>query len=238
MHLCRFSIQQKTLGIHFCVLYGAAAKNSCEISGRLVSCWREARSLPKACHGMIAYHRVREPLDDVTNTRTGFEPAMESVMDQVEHGHDVEITYSYSSSGKTYRHRAMIAKVEQFHREDGWSWYRIWTIDDNNQRDDKAANDLNCLIVNEVGVIYEQAGDGSWIRYGKVDQFSFDQYIPRLTDVNDDGKVDGADLAPVLGGFSGTPDGSEDDCDFNGDGETDGVDLAIILGYWGMTFER
>ncbi len=87
-------------------------------------------------------------------------------------------------------------------------------------------------------MIYKRAADGNWSLYGRVDLFSSDQYIPRLTDVTDDGKVDGADLAPVLGGFSGSPDGGEDDCDFNGDGEVGGIDLATLLGSWGMTFDR
>ena len=47
-------------------------------------------------------------------------------------------------------------------------------------------------------------------------------------DVNNDGQVDGQDLAIVLGTW-GTADG-----DINGDGTTNGLDLALILGNWGI----
>lgn len=49
-----------------------------------------------------------------------------------------------------------------------------------------------------------------------------------LGDLNEDGVVDGADLAIVLG-FWGDDDGG----DLTGDDITDGADIAIILGYWG-----
>jgi hypothetical protein len=45
-------------------------------------------------------------------------------------------------------------------------------------------------------------------------------------DLNDDGKVDGADLAQLLGAW-GNAGG-----DLNGDGITDGADLALLLGWW------
>lgn len=47
-----------------------------------------------------------------------------------------------------------------------------------------------------------------------------------IGDLNQDGFVNGVDLAIVLGAW-GTP-----DIDLNGDGTTDGADLAIVLGNW------
>ena len=51
-------------------------------------------------------------------------------------------------------------------------------------------------------------------------------------DINEDCKVDGTDLAIVLG-FWGTSTGG----DVDGDGITGGTDLAIVLGFWGATCE-
>jgi hypothetical protein len=48
-----------------------------------------------------------------------------------------------------------------------------------------------------------------------------------LGDFDNDGDVDGADLAVLLGGWGG-PAG-----DLNGNGTTDGADLAVLLGAWG-----
>jgi len=50
---------------------------------------------------------------------------------------------------------------------------------------------------------------------------------PCKTDLNHDGKTDGADLAMLLGAW-GTALG-----DVNDDGLTNGADLAIMLGAWG-----
>ena len=50
---------------------------------------------------------------------------------------------------------------------------------------------------------------------------------PCVGDLNEDGIVDGADLASILG-FWNTAAG-----DLNGDGGTDGADLSIVLGNWG-----
>ncbi|MBX3356575.1 MAG: lytic polysaccharide monooxygenase [Phycisphaeraceae bacterium] len=46
-------------------------------------------------------------------------------------------------------------------------------------------------------------------------------------DLNNDGSINGADLAIVLGAWN-TPSG-----DLNGDGVTDGADIAVVLGSWG-----
>ena len=53
---------------------------------------------------------------------------------------------------------------------------------------------------------------------------------PCLGDLNEDGFVNGADLAMLLGGW-GKPD---DAGDLNGDGSVDGADLAMLLGEWGI----
>ena len=53
---------------------------------------------------------------------------------------------------------------------------------------------------------------------------------PCPSDTNNDGAVDGSDLATILG-FWGTDDPV---ADINGDGNVDGSDLATILGAWGF----
>lgn len=60
--------------------------------------------------------------------------------------------------------------------------------------------------------------------------FQCEEGIPG--DFNDDGIVDGADLAVMLGAWG--PCGDPDNCpaDLNGDGEVDGSDLALLLGNW------
>ncbi len=51
-------------------------------------------------------------------------------------------------------------------------------------------------------------------------------------DLNHDGRVDGADLALLLGAW-GSSTGGPCSPDLNGDGQVDGADLAILLGHWG-----
>lgn len=51
---------------------------------------------------------------------------------------------------------------------------------------------------------------------------------PMLGDINQDGRVDGLDLAAVLSGWGGNSAG-----DVNGDGVVDGADLAFVLSNWG-----
>jgi hypothetical protein len=50
---------------------------------------------------------------------------------------------------------------------------------------------------------------------------------PCPADLTDDGKVDGADLGALLGGWGGAS------TDLTGDGNTDGADLGFLLGAWG-----
>ncbi len=50
---------------------------------------------------------------------------------------------------------------------------------------------------------------------------------PCVGDLNDDGAVDGSDLASLLGAWGGSGG------DLNDDGVTDGADLAALLGAWG-----
>ncbi|MBX3355299.1 MAG: hypothetical protein KF724_06340 [Phycisphaeraceae bacterium] len=54
--------------------------------------------------------------------------------------------------------------------------------------------------------------------------------VRAIGDINDDGVVDGADLAILLGSWGPCP-----GCpgDLNGDGVVDGIDIAILLGAWG-----
>jgi hypothetical protein len=52
--------------------------------------------------------------------------------------------------------------------------------------------------------------------------------IPCPADLNDDGIVNGADLATLLAAWSVSPAG-----DLNGDNQTDAADLAILLASWG-----
>ena len=59
------------------------------------------------------------------------------------------------------------------------------------------------------------------------------EVVPRLGDLNDDGIVDAADLALLLGNW-GPVDCAGSGCpDFNGDGVVDAADLAQLLGNWG-----
>lgn len=52
-------------------------------------------------------------------------------------------------------------------------------------------------------------------------------------DFNDDGMVDGADLAVLLGSWGACPPKGACEADLNDDGEVNGADLAILLGNWG-----
>ena len=52
--------------------------------------------------------------------------------------------------------------------------------------------------------------------------------LPNIADINGDGKVDGQDLARLLGAWGSSASGG----DLNGDGTVDGQDLAILLGEW------
>ena len=52
--------------------------------------------------------------------------------------------------------------------------------------------------------------------------------LPNIADLNGDGKVDGQDLARLLGAWGSSAGGA----DLNGDGTVDGQDLAILLGEW------
>jgi hypothetical protein len=55
---------------------------------------------------------------------------------------------------------------------------------------------------------------------------------PCAADLNDDGVVDAADLAVLLGAWGTTvPVGTGADVDW--DGDIDGADLAVLLGAWG-----
>ena len=53
---------------------------------------------------------------------------------------------------------------------------------------------------------------------------------PCLGDLNQDGRVDGADMGLMLGSW-GT---SDPGADLDGDGDVDGADLGLLLGTWGL----
>jgi hypothetical protein len=67
-----------------------------------------------------------------------------------------------------------------------------------------------------------------------VDEFIIEKVIcedepPCIGDINNDGFVDGSDLATLLGAWETADPGA----DLNDSGNVDGADLATILGYWG-----
>ena len=67
-----------------------------------------------------------------------------------------------------------------------------------------------------------------------VDEFIIEKVIcedepPCTGDINNDGVVDGSDLATLLGAW----DTADESADLDGSGNVDGADLATILGYWG-----
>ena len=67
-----------------------------------------------------------------------------------------------------------------------------------------------------------------------VDEFIIEKVIcedepPCTADINNDGVVDGSDLATLLGAW----DTADESADLDGSGNVDGADLATILGYWG-----
>lgn len=64
---------------------------------------------------------------------------------------------------------------------------------------------------------------------GTAASFSLAWLMPPMSgDLNEDGRVDGLDLAAVLSGWGGSTSG-----DANHDGIVDGVDLAAVLSNWG-----
>ena len=54
-----------------------------------------------------------------------------------------------------------------------------------------------------------------------------------MGDLNDDGVVNGADLAILLGAWGPCPPKGDCIADLNDDGVVNGADLAIQLGNWG-----
>src|SRR5262245_3557377 len=61
---------------------------------------------------------------------------------------------------------------------------------------------------------------------------SFGGICSCASDVNDDNKTDGSDLALLMGAW-GTSGGAEGALDLDHNGIVDGSDLAIVLGSWG-----
>ena len=71
--------------------------------------------------------------------------------------------------------------------------------------------------------------------YGEVEDYTLDIREPTVElcvgDINEDGKVDGADLGVLIGSWgvcAGCP------ADFNGDNTVNGADLGVMIGAWGV----
>ena len=71
--------------------------------------------------------------------------------------------------------------------------------------------------------------------YGEVEDYTLDIREPTVDlcvgDINEDGKVDGADLGVLIGSWGvcvGCP------ADFNGDNTVNGADLGVMIGAWGV----
>lgn len=74
--------------------------------------------------------------------------------------------------------------------------------------------------------------DGAQVIYGRQSAWiEFASGISIPGDLNDDGVVDGNDLAIVLGQWGGCP-SSCCAADLNHDGTVDGADIALVLGLW------
>lgn len=174
-----------------------------------------------------------------------FAAAASDAMSRLKHGHDVEITLRIKRTSATatrpatfQNHRATLVRVAKYeHVEDPTTFrYRITTMDDQ-QGDDTAENEVNEYIANEAGQLYREV-DGALHYYGYVVRFGWDEYIPRLCDLTNNGIVDGADLGFFLGNWGDSPDGSETDGDLNGDGKTNGADMSFLLGNWQERFDH
>jgi hypothetical protein len=75
----------------------------------------------------------------------------------------------------------------------------------------------------------QDTGTGSIVEAGIDDFRVYGAICPaaRPTDLNGDGRVDGADLGILLGSWGTAAN------DLNGDGQVDGADLGVLLGDWG-----
>jgi len=97
-----------------------------------------------------------------------------------------------------------------------------------------ASQDKSRIVVDESGDIY-----GVWSDYRDIDNspdIYFAHFSPCEGDFNDDGDVDGSDLAVFAADF-GRTDCSSGTCegDFNGDGAVDESDLAVFAADFGRT---
>lgn len=87
--------------------------------------------------------------------------------------------------------------------------------------------------LNPSGVLVIRAGDtvNQIYSIARIDLASNGPQCPG--DFNDDGMVDGADLAVLLSAWGVCPPKGSCEADLNADGEVNGADLAILLGNWG-----
>ncbi len=118
--------------------------------------------------------------------------------------------------------------------DDGVSWLGLETIPANGstnawvQKSYAVADHLAPSSQMRLRFRAQDLGSGSIVE-AAIDDFMVSLAgCPTLpADVNEDGLVDGADLALVLGAWGVTNAG-----DIDGDGATDGADLALLLGAW------
>lgn len=165
-------------------------------------------------------------------TPNSLNQALRDAIKRLQHGHDVEISYSKKKKdGSWSSHRTMLYRIETIPRKDKFYDYKISMMDDD-QGDGVAGRRVRSFILGFDGVARQLDADGNEVHVAKINQIFWDEYIPRLFDLNNDGVVNGGDLGLLLAKFGSTPDGGEDDGDFNGDGVVDGADLGILLANW------
>lgn len=169
-------------------------------------------------------------------------------IDRLAHGHGVGLSIT-SRVGQSQAHplgltihREMVVGIDEYPspQNAASSLYRIKMITGASMMGNDPMNTVIEFTVDESGELCNpdgtEYGPGGLLPSGKVVYFHWDDFIPRLCDLNHDGEVDGADLAHFIGRWGTTPDGSETDGDFNGDGFINGLDLAILLGVWDWRF--
>ncbi|MEA1866683.1 MAG: exo-alpha-sialidase [Thermodesulfobacteriota bacterium] len=96
-----------------------------------------------------------------------------------------------------------------------------------------ASQDQSRIVVDESGDIY-----GVWSDYRNLynsPDIYFAHFSPCEGDFNDDGDVDGADLAIFAADFGRTDCSGDCEGDFNNDGDVDRADLAIFAADFGRT---
>jgi len=112
----------------------------------------------------------------------------------------------------------------------GVSFSPSWRMNDDINN---ASQDKSRIVVDESGDIY-----GVWRDYRNIDNppdIYFAHFSPCKGDFNDDGDVDGADLAIFAADFGRTDCSGDCEGDFDDDGDVDGSDLAVFAADFGRT---